>query len=255
MWVGDADRGFGAKQPGGWIYNILPYVEQQALHDLGRGKSAADKRADANKVIVSPIAGFHCPSRRRPKLYPDYNGGAHGYNYDRQAGGVARSDYAINAGHVVSTYGGPASLAQGDSMTWPDTTTPTSGSFGSGVSYLRSEVAMADIRDGTSSTYLVGEKYLNTDSYDDGTDGADNTSMYQGYDWDVNRWAHATNALPNQDTKGVPNTNSFGGPHAGAFLMSFCDGSVRGIAYDINGTTHQNLAHRKDGQVIDSSQL
>ena len=24
MWVGDADRGFGARQPGGWIYNSCP---------------------------------------------------------------------------------------------------------------------------------------------------------------------------------------------------------------------------------------
>ena len=35
-WVGDADRGYGDKQPGGWIYNVLPFIEQKAKHDMPR---------------------------------------------------------------------------------------------------------------------------------------------------------------------------------------------------------------------------
>src|SRR5512136_1509047 len=30
-WTGDPLRGFGREQPGGWIYNLLPYLEQEAL--------------------------------------------------------------------------------------------------------------------------------------------------------------------------------------------------------------------------------
>ena len=35
QWSGDPDRGTGKKQPGGWNFATLPYIEQQALYDLG----------------------------------------------------------------------------------------------------------------------------------------------------------------------------------------------------------------------------
>ena len=28
-WLGDPDRGSGIGQPGGWIYNVLPFLEEQ----------------------------------------------------------------------------------------------------------------------------------------------------------------------------------------------------------------------------------
>ena len=39
--IGDPDRGFGEEQPGGWIFNILPFMEEQALYDLGKGQTGA----------------------------------------------------------------------------------------------------------------------------------------------------------------------------------------------------------------------
>ena len=36
-WIGDPDRGFDHRQPGGWVYNILPYLEQDALYNLQKG--------------------------------------------------------------------------------------------------------------------------------------------------------------------------------------------------------------------------
>src|SRR5262245_25761230 len=40
-WVGMPGRGGGRKQPGGWIYSILPHVEERSLHDLGAEAGAA----------------------------------------------------------------------------------------------------------------------------------------------------------------------------------------------------------------------
>ena len=36
-WTGDPDRRNDWRQPAGWMYNILPYIEQQPLHELGGG--------------------------------------------------------------------------------------------------------------------------------------------------------------------------------------------------------------------------
>ena len=41
MWAGDPDRGYNKRQPGGWHYNILPFIDQTDLHDLGAGGHGA----------------------------------------------------------------------------------------------------------------------------------------------------------------------------------------------------------------------
>src|SRR5712672_2279903 len=37
FWTGSPDFGTGPEQPGGWFYNVLPYIEQGALRDMGKG--------------------------------------------------------------------------------------------------------------------------------------------------------------------------------------------------------------------------
>ena len=49
-----------------------------------------------------------------------------------------------------------------------------------GISFLRSRIKMADISDGTSNTYLVGEKYLDPDYYETGQDDGDNEAHLHG---------------------------------------------------------------------------
>lgn len=253
-WVGDPDRGFDRKQPGGWIYNILPYIEQNSLHDLGSNQAAAAKKTFAATVCKTPIAMFNCPSRRAAVLYKNTWGGAsgdHAFNADNVTE-MARSDYAVNSGDG-GAYNpeGPSSLSAGDSSEsyWGVNATAAGHT---GVGYTRSEISIAHVKDGMSNTYLVAEKYINADCYENGSDGADNTSMYQGQDWDVARW---TQNAPLQDRPGVSALDSFGSTHSGSFNALLGDGSVRSIGYGIDLTTHRRLGNRKDGQPIDSSKI
>ena len=68
-WTGDADRGTDWRQPGGWLYNILPFIEQQPLHDLGIGNDP-NKPALNLQRVATPLDTLYCPSRRPAAVYP-----------------------------------------------------------------------------------------------------------------------------------------------------------------------------------------
>ncbi len=50
------------------------------------------------------------------------------------------------------------------------------------------------------------------------------------------------------------NNMRFGGPHAGGFIMAFCDGSVHTILYEVDPTVHVMLSDRQDGLTVDATQ-
>ena len=75
-WTGDADRGTDWRQPGGWIYNILPFIDQQALHDMVAGLPGPPDQPSSLKCIAQmqrlgvAMSVLYCPSRRRAIVYP-----------------------------------------------------------------------------------------------------------------------------------------------------------------------------------------
>ena len=96
-WTGDPDLGSGLKQPGGWTYCILPYIEQAALAQIGAGlpSGSSAKSAAMVQLVTTPVGLFHCPSRRPVALYPDTGSGE---NNSNAVPATTHIDYAGNGG-------------------------------------------------------------------------------------------------------------------------------------------------------------
>lgn len=238
VWTGDPDRGTDRRQPGGWVYNILPYIEQGALRELGKGMALAEKKTTAGEVAQHPLAVLNCPSRRRAALYP-YTGDFPVRNA-LAVSSVAKSDYAANAGDTSGGSQGPSTLEQGDreGYDWGNVEQMT------GLLYTRSEVRFSDILDGTTNTYLVGEKRCIALEPDRG----DDQHMYLGHGLDGARYT-ALDLRPMRDGPGA-DTRRFGSAHASGCYFVFADGSVRLIGYQIDPETHRRLGNRKDGLTV-----
>ncbi|MCI0332815.1 MAG: DUF1559 domain-containing protein [Planctomycetes bacterium] len=284
-WTGDPNQGYGENQPGSWQYNILTYIEEGTLHDLGNGLTAGSQAyKDAiQQLNTTPVGLFHCPTRRPARTYlASWNTTATELpNLDSisKTVGVAKSDYAANSGDsqlwsgdVGDGWVSPLSYTP-PTTTWTKTSDCDATNRGrgssfkwcqTGIMYYRSQTKVAQIIDGTTNTYLVGEKYLFPDAYDGVTSGqpgftfGDNQGLFSGYEWDNHRVAYwpgvsagtAEDYQPRQDTPRYDNYSAFGSAHTGGLNMGMCDGSVHFLSYDVDPTTHRYLANRLDGNVV-----
>ncbi len=297
-WVGDPDRGQGGDQPGGWIYNILPYIEQQQLHDLGADGQpdviTPQQEAGAMEMVLNPIPVINCPSRRTgtfggrdtpidffgaqqipagtPIGKSDYAGNAGDLHYTQWFGithptllnfSVPYSNWCNSPkGNALRTCSPPLSsrvpgqLGFGGSY-W--TNTPDTSRI-NGIIFQRSQIAFANIPDGSSNTYLFGEKYMNPNGYEQAATHGDDLGWTNGSSDDIIRCA-SFQPMPDTPDKPLPGTPGeeqalftyrFGSAHAGGFHMAFCDGHVEAMNYDIDINTHQFLANRDDAQVSGS---
>ncbi len=250
-YVGDPDRGAGADQPGGWIYTLLPYLELNNLYmlpsDGDPGTPSSKQKANATTAVQTPVSLYHCPSRRKAKLYTVNSSPS--VNCNSMSKGT-KIDYAGNHGKVTvksqDSYSDSRAKVgygtSGENIMKAKEVTDQGGMF-----FIASHLNDADVIDGTSRTYLVGEKYLQTDAYESGN-GCDDNVAWSGADWDTLR---DTNNLPHQDRKGWAGYSYiFGSAHAGVLGMVMADGSVHSVSYSIDKTVHQNLGCRNDENVF-----
>lgn len=252
-WIGEPERASGASQPGGWTFNMLAFVEQENLRNAGLNLTGTARTDAIIKRGQTPVAIFNCPTRRRPIAYPD-NYTYHIGDASAQITKSGRTDYAANSGSQAQNErsGGPGSLAQGDTEAfWQGLgAVPPSTD---GISFERSEVARAHVRDGASNTYLLCEKYLDPDHYYTGSSGADNENLYVGWDNDNFRTTYPS-YIPRRDTPGFNDTFRMGSAHAEGFQVVMCDGSVQMVSYSIDPEMHRRFGSRNDGQPADITQ-
>ncbi len=202
-----------------WMGRTLLYMESE----LSGAISNRERYRDSNQVrqvarIAHPL--FHCPSRREPIPYPwdgKVNTSATRWTH------AAKTDYAGN-GSVGRNSPRPSGVILG------------------------SRVRPKHITDGTSKTYLVGEKYMNPDHYADGSIGDSGCFFYGLHDNATTiRWGVRP---PFRDTSGQGETSRFGSAHRSNWHMAFCDGSIHSLDYAIAPEIHERLAHRSDGLTV-----
>jgi len=249
-WIGDPDRGSGKRQPGGWIWSILPYVEQGPLFMMGAGMSDTAKYPFHYQQVNIPQKIFTCPSRRQAQTAP--NAGSYTYVNAPDASQMpklAKTDYAATCGSNNSNEvnGGPSSFAQGDDDTWWINSNGAAAfpTTYNGLIYPRSQVRLTDITRGTSNFVMAAEKYCNPDNYYTGADPADNESLYVGFDNDISR---TTYYQPMQDKKGLQNTFAFGSVHPSRMNALLGDGSVRNVSYSVDANIFK--AHGDKGSQL-----
>ena len=215
------------------------------------------KRVLGLEVPLLTVELFHCPSRRSPvaRTYKRYDPWANASDIGLTRTGTLRGDYAISAGDVFSGRDvngrqiqcgvdlGPANYQQAANYSWEQSLSTCNG-----ISFQRSEITFAHVEDGTSQTYLLGEKYLDPAMYDTGEDYGDDACYYTGVDHDTERWS---DDFPAQDQLGQRSPEIWGSAHSGAFHMVMVDASVQSISYSIDLDVHRNLGNRRDGLATD----
>jgi prepilin-type N-terminal cleavage/methylation domain-containing protein len=266
MWAGEPELGTGREQPGGWIFNLLDYLEQNELRQLGAGLNGADRAAAFKRRFETPVAVFSCPSRRTASAYM-MDPAMRYYSRDGMLADTfdsgARTDFAACVGSSTTTtdyfefeqdgWSMPALIEEGNSaeFLWP-TDPEFETKFGQGLVfdgliYGRSEVRFDQVTDGLSKTYLIGEKYLAVERYENGLDPGDHEHMYAGFNDDTQRSA---SLLPVQDTTVDYHQDQFGACHPTSWNMAFADGSIRPMSYDVFLEVHRRLGSRDDGKPV-----
>ena len=260
-WMGDPDMGFGRSQPGSWLFSVLPFVEEQARFEHASGRQTIlwpvllSKRLALLRIHEKPIGLFYCPSRRPPKAYPvGYTLGTK--NWEHKGGPLARTDYVACMGTVSDVWPGAGVIhtTYDDHETygaWPP------DDYFDGVTYMRSEVNLAHILDGSSNTYLVGEKNLRPQAYLGSTEEAtkdygDDEGCFTGHNGDV---ARSSGVLPFPDDPAAHLFWNWGSAHPGVFHMMFADGSVRPVSYTVDADLHFALGSRNGGEVAERDDL
>jgi hypothetical protein len=201
----------------------------------------------------TPLGIYYCPTRRPVAAFPYIHTSPY-INIDRPDL-TGRTDYAGNAGdYFIFSAFGPGSFQEGDSWSAQQWESYYATSLTTGIFNVHSVVKPVQITDGTSRTYLVGERYLNADHYTDGVSCDNDQGWDLGHDFDINRWTVNDPAYqPMRDRRGYGDCNvNFGSAHQLVFNAVLCDGSTHAIRYEIDLETNRRLGCRNDRQGIDA---
>jgi prepilin-type N-terminal cleavage/methylation domain-containing protein len=274
--AGICDKGIG------WIAWILPYLEEQALHDLvfdrtpldGNGLAPSDPFPFPNMLTTAPqvlgiriwyggdtvLPTFRCPSSQLPDWATE-----------------SLPEYEYTDGYATSDYKGSNGAAdQGIFSHLCDNARAVVRGFGNDAQpVIVSKMRPEKVTDGLTKTLLIGESsyYVRQPGAGGegneywpiwmGAVGSDENTLFKTADdapigCEISPKMEASffdGLRPGQsviDQGGGPSDDdcAFSWHHNGAYF-AFCDGSVHFLTEDIDIETYKNLGQRNDGNVID----
>jgi prepilin-type N-terminal cleavage/methylation domain-containing protein len=228
-----------------WTNFTLPFLEQQALYNaLGVNErrladlfiaAGGDLKSPEIALVQTPLAIFRCPSDRTPALLPGFGAGDRHFEGNNTPGRFepASSSYMGLRGFLD---------ARCDIDDGKDACRTR------GIFHGDSDVAFRHISDGTTNTFLLGERDFRCKSGSwVGTRNPPGPDMFSCY-YVVARvsikFNHPTTGDHNTCTEG------FSSAHAGGGFFAMCDGSVRFINENIdfnNGVNPKDNLHTVAG--------
>ncbi|WP_428306931.1 DUF1559 domain-containing protein [Lacipirellula sp.] len=237
----------------GYLAQILPYVEQQAV-----GRTINTKvhwsHDDNYNASRTPLPSFRCPSKEDGEM-----------TFTAQPGGNEAEELNLLRAHFMAVMGAkvncpPLSTDPYPASTYETSDKPTCTDAGgcalNGVMFPGSKVSFKDIADGSTNTFLIGEI-----AWDVGPQrvwlvgSASRTGIYS-YNYTAKNIMHPLNtayrAASGQPASGYYNNDlSFGSLHPGGAHFAMADASVQFVREDVDLVgVLRPLASRASGEVV-----
>jgi prepilin-type N-terminal cleavage/methylation domain-containing protein len=236
---GWSDRGAG------WTTMILPQIEQKPLWDtLGFNES---NNWDSDNTPNERACGTYIQTFRCPSM-------------------AVIPKYITNQGipnRVPTSYRGVASsTADSDDLSTSVKKSAMETPNLEGMFFTCSHVRMAEVTDGTSNTFMIGESRFETfvqdgnemDFWYIGSPQIDPCSCQTGGATEQSEFCGSTgvpfNARSIPSTSGYVKELSFTSLHPNGAQFSLADGSVRFVTFTINQPTYQALGSRGGGEQL-----
>ncbi|QDU96947.1 DUF1559 domain-containing protein [Lignipirellula cremea] len=250
----------------GWAVQILPFVEERALYNLLQPQimnanapqnwngSGSGPAYNQQKTGRGNLQAFICPSDPKAKGEIRWVSSNTGYY-------AGRANYIGNWGlGAINSSGSPTGTASGVGLANPFIGNHLNLPDPQGVLFANSSISVQRITDGTSTTFLVGERHnkyqLDASGNEAPFSGGDTAWVGSGsgdYTIDgttastpADTWAPHNLSFcyrgPNRDY-----SRGFSSQHPGGSQFVMCDDSVHFISDTVDINVYRRLSRRNDG--------
>ena len=216
----------------GWGTMVLPYLDQAPLYNQFDADLAIENPANFS-FIDNVLPAWQCPSDPKPDKWEILE----------EATGMPFSPPVIlPAANYIGSFG----TEELDGCENAPGTAPVAASGqceGDGVLYHNSKVRIRDITDGTTNTFIVGERRTDEQM------GWYSTwpGMVAGGEEAFQRILGSSDHVPNDP---AAHLDDFSSRHEGGAQFVLGDGSVRFISENIDHGLYQSLATIQGGEVV-----